>query len=421
MKTQFRQIFYKIRSLYEYFLVSIQPFYENRAIRKLRKKKGSLNVLFFILYESNWKYESLYRLMEKDDRFNPIILICPSINRGYEHMIQNLNECYGYFSSKNYNVLCALDLENGTYRDVRSLSPDIIFYSNPYRGLIDKRYDIKRYRDVLTCYVNYFFNNNKYEWSSNLLLHRLVWRFFVECNQSRDIHKAIRKQHINNLVTTGYLPYDTFITPKSDSDYWKIKDKKIKRIIWAPHHSIIAKEGELRYSTFLLYCEFMKEMAIKYRDQIQIVFKPHPLLRVTLSKHLWGETRTNAYYSFWEDQVNTNFSNGEYINLFKSSDALIHDCGSFEVEYLYVNNPVLYLANYNPESQFNEIGKEALKCHYLATTSEQIEEFILNVILSGDDILLKKRTEFYNNYLLPPNNKTVAENILAELIKIREV
>ena len=66
-----------------------------------------------------------------------------------------MEECYKYFFENNYNVISTYDKEHDTYLDAHELKPDIIFYTNPYRYLIDDRYYIDKFDDVLTCYVDY--------------------------------------------------------------------------------------------------------------------------------------------------------------------------------------------------------------------------------------------------------------------------
>lgn len=70
---------------------------------------------------------------------------------------------------------------------------------------------------------------------------------------------------------------------------------KKKKIIWAPHHSL-EDCGGLQLSTFLSYYKFFFELAQKYFNDIQIVFKPHPLLKEKLYQHPdWGkEKRTHT-------------------------------------------------------------------------------------------------------------------------------
>jgi CDP-glycerol glycerophosphotransferase (TagB/SpsB family) len=103
----------------------------------------------------------------------------------------------------------------------------------------------------------------------------------------------------------------------------------------------------------------MIEMAKKYQDSVQFVFKPHPVLRSKLVV-LWGEEKTNAYYNTWDSLPNSTIHEDEYIDLFLTSDAMIHDSGSFTVEYLYVNKPVMRTVSDLPlNEQFNQfIGRE---------------------------------------------------------------
>jgi CDP-glycerol glycerophosphotransferase (TagB/SpsB family) len=107
----------------------------------------------------------------------------------------------------------------------------------------------------------------------------------------------------------------------------------------------------------------MKELAVKYRSQVSIAFKPHPVLRSRLEE-LWGREKTDEYYRFWEELDNTFVADGEYAALFAASDAMIHDCGSFTAEYLYTGKPVLYVFRHDRRATENEFGRRALRAHY---------------------------------------------------------
>jgi hypothetical protein len=54
----------------------------------------------------------------------------------------------------------------------------------------------------------------------------------------------------------------------------------------------------------------------------------------------WGSEKTTAYYDKWDNLDNGQFKSGDYVDLL-TSDALIHDCGSFMAEYLVVGKPAL--------------------------------------------------------------------------------
>ena len=386
------------------------------AIRKL-ENKAHINCVFFATYESVWKYDTLYRLMEKSDRFNPIILVCPVVNRGKRHMIESMQQCYDSFKVKGYKVILSYDLKNDAYLDVREeLEPDIILYTNPYKGLIDDRYYIYQFQDVLTVYVSYNFGNSlDYNVFFNLNFHNLLWRYYLETPLHLQYSRTYADNKGQNAIVTGYLGIENLINPsyKITCDCWKIHDCNVKRIIWAPHHTL-EPVGIVYYSCFLKYCNFMIKMAQKYMDRVQIAFKPHPLLRSKLDE-LWGEEKTQLYFRQWIDMPNTVLVEGEYIDLFLSSDAMIHDSGSFLVEYLYVNKPVMRTMNdTNPKSLFNDFALECLNQHYLAYDESDIEKFIQNVI-DGVDPLREQRTQFVNDVLIPKGGMP-SENIINDII-----
>ncbi|MBO6025179.1 MAG: CDP-glycerol glycerophosphotransferase family protein [Bacteroidales bacterium] len=394
--------------------------------RRLRERQSCYNkiahgitppvkVLFFALDSNTWKYDSLFQAMQKDSFFSPTILVVPQVNKGKEFMLYQLRHGCEYYESKGYPTICSYDEETDSYVDAFSFHPDIIFYSNPYDGLVDDRYNIRNYMEkTLTCYVNYTYCSVPYEWQCASAFHMKVWRTYVECdsnyNQIKQFYSA------NNCVVTGYPTSDLFASTKETGKDWKLKDGELKRVIWAPHHTIEGNTLLIQFSTFLLYCDFMLKVAEEYQETVQFVFKPHPLLLPALYAHPdWGKEKTDAYYEKWAKGKNTAYVNADYIDLFKSSDAMIHDCGSFIIEYLYVNKPVMFLDTYDRRAQSNEVAKKAYGCHYVGKKEDDIKEFIEKVVIGGVDSYEGKRNSFYDEYLLPPNGRSVAGNIIQDI------
>lgn len=389
----------------------------NKRIRELREKNRPINVLFFALDSNTWKYDSLFLAMQKDPSFSPMVLAVPQVNKGKDFMLYQLKHGMDYYQSKGYPAICSYDEITDSFVDALSLHPDIIFYSNPYDGLVDDRYNIRNYIDkTLSCYVNYAFCNVSKQFSCASNFHQIVWRYYVECEENLE---QIKKYYPGgNCVVSGYPAADAFASTKETGKDWKLKNPKLKKVIWAPHHTIEGNTNLIQFSTFLLYHDVMLRIAEDYKDVAQFVFKPHPLLRPALYNHPdWGKERTDAYYDQWINGSNTAYVNGAYIDLFKSSDALIHDCGSFIIEYLYVQKPVMILGNFDRISQSNEVGKKAYACHYEGKSQEDIRAFVENVVIKGEDPLSSRRSLFYQENLLPPNGVTVAENIISDLKK----
>ena len=405
------------RKCKRFYFWELQQIAYKFALHRVQKKQGPVNVIFINAQPSIWKYDSLFNQMLNNEHFNPMVLVCPLEGRGKALMLSSLNESYNFFKKKGYPVRCAYNTTDGSYLNIKELSPDILFYPTQYPHQLNKRYNQYTLRRYLKCLVNYAFVNVSGDWSCASAVHGLMWRYFAECESNRQLALSYNKRDFRNIRVVGYPIYDEFQNATGEATAWKNPHPKFKRIIWAPHHTIEGQNGLLQFSTFLLYQDIMLHLAEKYKDKVQFVFKPHPLLRNNLYGHAaWGKERTDAYYERWEKGENTAFVNGTYMDLFKSSDAMIHDCGSFIVEYLYTQKPVLYLGT-NREEQSNIVGKKAYQCHYHGNSIEDIENFITSVVIEGNDPMKNDRREFFNANLLPPHGKSVAENIIDELKK----
>lgn len=398
----------------ESFLIFETPFLQKKALRKL-KDKDILKCVFLVAEVADWKCDRVYNLMLESPRFDPVIIICPVINYGEKNKIEEIQECIEFFQNKKYSFLVAYQEDTKSLLDIKSvINPDLIFYTDPYRNLTEDEYYITNYRSVLGLYIPYGFNNNsEFNHSYNLLFHNLLWRLYVESDAHRDFAVSVSRCEGRNVVASGYPAIEGLIDGHKPSfESWKDGNSSLKRIIWAPHHTI-EPVGNFAYSCFLEYADFMLEMAEKYNNAAQFVFRPHPHLRKKLNL-LWGKERTDEYYLKWASMDNTSFVEGGYEDLFLTSDAMIHDSGSFTIEYLFVNKPVLRTINDIPlDRQYNSFTLKCLEQYYLSSTHQGVEQFIENVI-SGTDPMKEQRTRFVNEVLMPdimPSRKIV-EDIL---------
>ena len=390
-------------SINDSFRIINAPMRHKLALSRI-KGKTQIRCVFLVLNETEWKYDYVFQRMLKSKRFVPIIVICPRTGCGKEYMMEKMNAAKVFYGKiKSYPTIVSYDEATDRYIDLKKqLQPDLIFYCAPYRSTIDKRYFITNFPNILTVYVPYAFNSSSdYKSFQDELLHNLVWRYYAETNEHKQYSVLNARNHGKNVVVSGYPAIEVFLdqtyTPSLNN--WKLKDNCLKRIIWAPHHTI-ANTGSVIYSCFLRYCNFMVEMAKKYSNQAQFVFKPHPLLRPKLER-LWGKEKTDAYFEEWIEMPNTSYSEGNYVDLFITSDAMIHDSGSFIAEYLYVNKPVMRTINECPiEEIYNPFAQKCLDNYYKAYSQEDIEAFIKQVI-NGEDPMKEKRSSFVKKDLQP--------------------
>ena len=74
---------------------------------------------------------------------------------------------------------------------------------------------------------------------------------FLENDILKDVLSPLMTNGGSNILVSGYLSAEKLtVYEESDMDVWKNNDPGFKRIIWAPHHSILKKDI-LNYSLFL--------------------------------------------------------------------------------------------------------------------------------------------------------------------------
>ena len=399
------------------------PFYisfkHNRYVAKLRKK-DYVNVVFLPMNVAMWKYQHLYELLKEDKRFRVYIFLTPATTFTNEQCVESLRAMRAFFEKRNMEYV-DYELEQGKPMvDIRSLvDPDLLFYTQPYEGAVDENRGFQNFIDKLLCYAPYGSFPQKMDIFFNLPFCTIAWKLYypTEQNKKNAIIKSKNKGH--NVIVSGYISADDYFTPDK-KDVWKVKDRSKKRIIWAPHFTIIEGEGYFHASYFLEMAYFMQELAVEYADRITFAFKPHPRLFSDLCGHPdWGTQKTKDYYDFWAKNENTQLEMGDFIDLFKGSDAMIHDSGSFTVDYLYFDKPVLY-DNPNIEevkTTADELGKQAYDAHYRVKTLSDIKAFIDDVVLGGNDTMAPIRKEFFDTYLRPKDGKTASQFIYEDIVK----
>lgn len=393
----------------------------NRLVKSLDTTRP-VRVTFIAMNVAMWRYQQLWELMSKDPRFEVSIVLSACIDYGRDHNIAELKKMRAYFAEHNMPY-CDYELEKGGDPvDIRKVcNPLVMFYPQPYEHLLVPQHDCMAFYDRLICYYPYAFWTSRGKWSYNFHFHNMAWRLYYSTVLHLKEAVSTATNRGRNVRVVGYPNADAYLRG-SYSNVWKpLNDgRQRKRIVWAPHYSIVDKFGLVPRSNFLWMAQPMLELARTRSDELQFAFKPHPRLLTELYAHPdWGKERTDAYYAHWQSLPNTQLETGGFVDLFMTSDAMIHDSGSFAVEYHYSHQPVMYVSR-DMDSLLatqSEFGRLAYSLHYIGSTEQDIVAFINDVVIAGNDHMKEKRGMFYNDYLLPPNGKTVAQNTVDDLVK----
>ncbi len=393
----------------------LKTYIYDRRIHAIEDKvfmKERIKVVFFIINLGMWKNDKLFRMLLDSDRFDPYIVTFPQRSDEQETFRKTQEELRGHFETKGFPFIEGYDFSRNEYFDLVGFAPDILFYVQPY-GVGGEEFSVDKFmRHSLFAYIPYGIPLNDIPKLYNQLYKNICWRLFYPTEYSRKREKERLYTRRDNIVVCGF-PFADYLADTSSCSVWKNPGSDLKRVIWAPHHSVL-KSDVLDYSTFLEIADGMLELAERYSSKVQFVFKPHPLLKEKLRRHdVWGSGRTEEYYAKWAAMPNTSFADGEYYDLFMTSDALIHDCCSFMTEYLYTGKPLMFITHSKERiaGSVNDFGKECLKRHYFGNGLEDIERFIDSVVIGGNDTMQDYRKSFYEEALKTPGTGSVAGNI----------
>lgn len=379
-----------------------------KQLQQLRKK-DCISVIFPITDISKWKADSLLRLFLKHPRFKPAIRLImydastPQANEAEQKRIREYAEALGVpcLCFDSYDKL------------PKGQQADIIFLNEPYDSLfwgVSRQFGFEK---RALCFIPYgFFSIGTKETMDNLTNNIAIFNFY-ENEASRRLAASLMENGGANVRITGHTMADAFL--RSQDRYapaWKDCGKPMKKVIWAPHWTITNGISFFASGNFLGIAEKMLTLAEQYREEIQFAFKPHPLLYRALCKHPdWGKEKADTYYQRWVEMPNTQLEEGTYVGLFMQSDAIIHDCSSFIIEYMFADKPAMFLVRGEGYQGYSDMAKEALNCYIKGKDFADIESF-LQSLLRGEDPLHELRRAFRKDYLIPPHNQSAAQNII---------
>lgn len=370
---------------------------EARAREKVHAGK-KLKVFFMVSYASKFGMRSLYRQMEESSMFEPYIFCVHVKDQEFwesEEYWQEVRKNFEIFSGQGYRAILGYDAVRRPY-GMEKFLPDIVFYTNP--NLSDTSY----YRilsinyNYLTCYVPYgMCVVNQYQYHYENANINTAWKVFSDTFfsyaqvASKSSHNGI------NYVLSGFPKLDACAEPMHP------RANRRKQVVVAPHWSIRTSDN---MATFHLYHRQMMEMVDAF-PEVDFYFKPHPDLRYRLhdlEMHKIDIGMTVAgydeYLREWEGRENGFLvPDGDYMDLFMKSDALVTDCGSFIAEYLPIGKPCIYILNPERErpkelgAHYNALGIKILQSYYLCGSWEEVLACFRDAVIRGMDSKCQER------------------------------
>ena len=388
----------------------------DRVLPELKKKlarEGRLKTGFVVLFSSTFTYRPIFEAMMQSKEFDPYVIVVPDVSRSPEFRAEQFTRAYEELSEKYPGrVVRGYDPETSSHTDIGE-TYSVLFFANPYGHMVAPEYQIRHFwkKNVLMLYAYYGFGAVNYgRQVMQTDVYNSVWKLLLDTELSLQDLKTYQPVKGLNGIVTGYVKMDELAQIP-------VETNRRKRILVCPHHTVM-NWSPLNISNFRTYAEQILELPRRYPD-IDFVFRPHPMLFDNLRKHkLWTEAQIQRYLDTIERTPNMTYSvEGDYMELFVNSDAMIHDCSSFIGEYLFTEHPCCYM--FKPETKADEVytplGIKCLENYYPAHSWQDVTDFIDSVVLGGQDPMKAQREQFVRKTLkigYPNGTKNVVSMIL---------
>lgn len=396
---------------------------EKRIRAEIKATGRPIRVCFLCLDKSQWGMQSIYDAMKASPDFEPYIYAAPNWIRGTESRAQD--DTMAFFSSKGMQCTKVFD---------KAKLPDVLLVPMSDSDKFGDDIDFKQlHQKVLIGCVLYgwiVLSTERYYLGRDCVSY--LWRYFAFNEREEQVAKSMSPVHGENIFCSGYPKNDMLFNAKADYSLWK-KNDSIK-VIWAPHWSVLTHEA---LGNFDRYAKPLFNF-LQSHPNVEIIIKPHPLLRRRMTdpalKQNYQRFDTTGNYrnpeefsspeeydnflAKWQALPNGNVMNsGDYYGLFRSSDAMILDSGSFIAEYMTMDKPMCYCNRDRTLEEFlgmfNGFAQDLLLSMPIANTIEDVISFLSDISM-GIDKFKNARSKMIDKHLVV-NKSHVGEAIKCHL------
>lgn len=324
-------------------------------INKFHMRDSLIKVGFVVYSSAEWQCELLYRKLELDERFDPVIII---VNQQLDD-VELMNDIYintKSFFEKKYKYLSLVENKE----DIDEIN--MLVYCSPFEmspkcANVTERKLCQLIVDVQYGY--YIEDKDDIRYGDTYFdrpFYKILWKYFV--SSTCDIQYTSERQRLEgfNIAFSGLPKMDEYIFGRFSirKDIWKCAVESPLKIIWAPHFNMEKGMNGTFYMNYKWFLQYARE-----HKEVSWVVRPHP--RFAMGAINAGIFKNNdevyQYFDEWNKLPNAKvIQYGDYFDIFDTSDAMILDSLSFFVEYQFTGKKLLYLIP-NEIRGLNLLGK----------------------------------------------------------------
>ena len=248
--------------------------------------------------------------------------------------------------------------------------------------------------------------------------HPWLWRHYVPTETHAEA-VAGDGPRPERLRVTGHPKFDAYrppAPPRAAVTAWpNAGEPTRKRVVFAPHHAL--EPGSLGLGTFAWSGAAMLALARRHA-RVDFLLRPHPNMALGLQRSgVMTPPEWEAWKAAWAALPNAAlFEHAPCWEVFRTSDAMVTDSGSFLAEYLPTGRPLIRLER-KGAAPLNGFGARLAPAFYRTGDAAGLERLFADVVLAGKDPLRKPREEA--TALLVPFDRPAAALIAEDVAALR--
>lgn len=249
--------------------------------------------------------------------------------------------------------------------------------------------------------------------------HPWLWRHFLPTEIHAEAVRMTSDPRPPEIRVTGHPKFDSYLKPPPARDavpVWpNCRDTARKRVVFAPHHGL--EPGSLGLGTYAWSGQAMLDLARRH-PEIDFLLRPHPNMAIGLARSgLMTASDWAEHKAAWNRLPNAGLcEGGSYWDVFRTSDAMVTDSGSFLAEYLPTGKPLIRLEQAGA-APLNGFGSRLAGGFYRCSDTAGLARHVADVVVGGADPKVDERARVAA--LLTPFDRPAAEIIVQELLCLR--
>lgn len=350
---------------------------------KMHRNKKETVILFLVISPAEWSsFKTVYEACKEHPLVRPYLIALGDPRLGEEDYSKCLN-----FLREIESETIGCKTPNG-YFDLRSLSPEIVFYQAPYNLIYPKPYDMKKVsRYAKICYIPYACavsdpvdGAKSYIIQYGRPLVEEAWAVFVSDSSEeiylRKLNSSFAPRNDIRIINVGYPRFDLISWPNKS-----VREKgHTVTFGWTPRWE--TGNESVQETNFFRYQEDLISY-FKKHPEYNLIIRPHPLMFWNfVKKGVMTQQEVDLFKAQLLETTNIRLDTSpDYQGLLHRADAMIMDFSALVVEFSLTGKPLLYC---DTLERLNETTKKLLYTEYLAENWQQMQRFIEMVAQNKD-------------------------------------